>query len=99
MAERVRMAVAELGYDPSEVTTHDDDTRWEVPPEWPTEVVWRAREVACRKADSWTCWECFRASSAAQMAGVAASETWAVMRACQPGLPFTRDCGRDRSHP
>lgn len=60
--ERVKMCVAEAGYDPSSITTVEDPylieqgfTFW-VDMLIPPEVAWRAREVAGVKEPK--CWEC-----------------------------------------
>lgn len=59
LLERVKMCVAEAGYDPALVWPCDDDCLASVPASWPDEVVWRALSLA--NDGSWDnqCLACF----------------------------------------
>ena len=90
--ERVRMCVAEAGYDPSGVTLSSNEggrATIVAPNEIPTEVFWRARELATLGPPR--CLECCIASMFLKGEAFAASIT-----ACLADRRLVLDCGRDR---
>lgn len=63
--ERVRMCLAEAGYDPSEVSLLDEG-RFIFPLEWPIYPVWKARALT---GIAQTCWPCRRAQGTLSPSG------------------------------
>lgn len=95
--ERVRMAVSDCGYDPTEVdAAPGQDDNWMVPAWWPFDLRWRSREVAVAATLGPCCAECY---GWADQVGGTRLKVSSLRRECEAPLPFTQDCGRDRSHP
>lgn len=87
--ERVRMAVAEIGYDPALVIDPESDGgAFRYPTSFPDEVMWRAREVALIGKPM--CAECSRASSDFAAAHGRHPDPWL----CLATRRFTQDCGQ-----
>jgi hypothetical protein len=86
--ERVRAAVAEAGYDPSDVVApFDPDASFAFKKATiPREVAWRAREAVLIGDPA-----CFCCTEAAM------SKRW--IEGCLAVRRFVEDCGRDRTEP
>lgn len=82
MVERIRMAVSDIGLDPSGIRA---DTSWDART-IPAEAAWRAREVA-KMADPW-CRACFDSIADLDHHAAAASR-----QRCQATRPLLADCG------
>lgn len=99
-ADCARMALADIGYDPALVQPCDVlGAAYSLPQSVPQVLRWRATEISLSWGNSYhCCFACHQASDAAFLGGRLVDFV-AIRRACDPPLPFTQDCGRDRSHP
>lgn len=87
--ERVRMCVAEAGYDPDLVGLRGEVIIF--PPTLPVELAWRARELASQ-ADDESAPACLRCSKAMYRS----ADRDALFDACIADRYLVLDCGRDR---
>src|SRR5688500_14060045 len=89
--ERVRMALAEVGYGYPEALSPRSHDHAKFDPRIPSEVMWKAREVAGFGGPF--CLACFLVASDGRLPEAAAR---AIRDACRAGERFAEDCGVDR---